>query len=611
MNGARETRRRRKTAMGEQVTALVLLLCAIGCVLAVWLALTLGSMAAGMAVTGHPVAALAEVATGRHRWPWQSTGILVAGVVIGAGVGVSVWRHRGRGRGLEIDAAARTMQRPRDLRIARVQDNREAARRLLKDAPEEIRQLMGPLLGTTVAGNLDLYVPPELGVFVEAGTRTGKTMAWAVPAVLSGWGPVLATSNKPDLYRHTCGGREKRGRVWVLDPQAVTGQVICGFWVNLLRQVHTLAAARKLASFFVSASKERGARVDSYFDGGSQELVACYILAAACANGDLLHVAEWLGNDQDSTPALILRKAGHHRAADRIQETQALYARQRDGLYDMGRRFLNVLSDKTYAQLVTPPSRRRITAYERGADIQVELSDCPVTHQLPEFDPREFVTSTDTLYALSMAGPDSAASLIAALVGQILESALAVARSRPDGRLAVPMLGVLDEAANCCPIAALPDYYTYAGGHAVILMTFLQVLEQGEELWGANGLKTIRAQSIEVYGGGIGDTEFLRQWSALSDEHDVADRSHSISGGGVSRSVSWRAEPILSVADLAALPKDRALIRLPGHKPILVRKVWWQDTAYADVIRESLERFETDAADPQTDDRLSKEEARL
>ncbi|MGY5309144.1 hypothetical protein [Nocardia gipuzkoensis] len=56
--------------------------------------------------------------------------------------------------------------------------------------------------------------------------------------------------------------------------------------------------------------------------------------------------------------------------------------------------------------------------------------------------------------------------------------------------------------------------------------------------------------------------------------------------------MSWRAEPILDVALLAALPKDRALVRLPNHGPVVVRKIWWQHTGYAPLIRKSLARFE-------------------
>lgn len=452
------------------------------------------------------------------------------------------------------------------------------------------------MLGRTVTGKLDLHVPAELGVLFEAGTRTGKTMAWAIPAVLAAWGAVVATSNRPDLFRHTQGGRTGKDReIWVSDLQAVTGQVECGFWVDLLSRVATISEARKLASFFVSAAKDPGARVDSYFDGGAQELLSLYILAAACAGGDLLHVVDWLGHDQDQTPALILKAHGKRAASQRVVDTQSLYARQRDGLYDMARRFCNVLTDECYALMVTPPRRKVISAHE-GSDGQVQVDvefARDTVHDLREFDPVDFVTSSDTLYLMSKEGPDSAAALSGALVGQILEAALRVARQRPDGRLRVPLLAVLDEAANCCPISALPNYYTYAGGHGVILMTFLQMLEQGEDLWGKNGLSIIRGQSIEVYGGGIGDTAFLRQWSDLAGEHDVSDPTHSYgTQGGRNRSVSWRSEPVLTVDQLSALDKSRALVRFPGHRPILVQKVPWYESQYAPIVHASLAEFE-------------------
>ncbi|MEV3965897.1 TraM recognition domain-containing protein [Nocardia sp. NPDC050193] len=609
MFSARETRRRTKRGLGEETSLLLIGAGIVVTGLAAGAALVIGSWWAGWPVTRNPVTALLDLAAGRRRWPWQATIVLAAITAVVLTCGVSVWRWLRTGS--ELDAAARTMQRPSDIRIGRVEDNEAAAVRLLQDAAPEIRALPGPPLGVTVTAGVALHVPAELGVTIAAGTRTGKTMAWAIPAVLSAWGPCLATSNKPDLYRHTVYGREQRGRIWLSDLQAVTGKPECGFWVDLLAQVAGLPAARKLVSFFVSAAtgsaaQAANAKVDSYFDGGAQELLSLYAFAAACAGGDLLHVAEWLGRDQDQTPALILRHYGHPRPAERILEAQALYARQRDGLYDMARRFLNVTSDEAYARMVTPPRRKILRASEVPADdgsgtmtTALDIAEeTTVNHALPEFKPVEFVTSHDTLYALSMAGPDGATPLTSALVGQILEAALNTARARPDGRLAVPLLAVLDEAANCARIGELPSYYTYAGGCGIILMTILQVLEQGEDLWGVNGLKTMRAQSIEVYGGGIADTGYLEHWQAMTGQHDVADRSRSHGAGGVNRTLTWRPEPILDIAQLAALAKDRALVRLPGHGPVLVRKVWWQDTEYAPLIAASLAHFAKATATP-------------
>ncbi|MBF6325870.1 TraM recognition domain-containing protein [Nocardia cyriacigeorgica] len=622
MFSARQTRRRSLAGVTEETTLLLLAAALIAAAITAWAALVLGSWWAGAPMPGHPLRAAREVLTGTRRWPWQASVLTIA--FYSGGIALVVLARRAFSTGHDIDAAARTMQRPADIRMARARDNLEANQRLLNDAPADIRALPGPPLGTTVVGGVELFLPAELGATIAAGTRTGKTMAWAIPAVLSAWGPCLATSNKPDLFRHTAYGREQRGRIWLCDLQGVTGAAHCGFWVNLLTQVTTLPAARKLASFFVSgasgsAAQAANAKVDSYFDGGAQELLATYLFAAACADGDLLHVAEWLGRDQDPTPILILRAAGHDRVAERIQECQSLYARQRDGLFDMARRFLNVLSDKGYAAMVTPPQRVQVKAREtteagRPQIVVDRIGQPSVTaHHRPEFKPAEFVTSTDTLYALSMAGPDSATALTSALVGQILEAALGIARARPDGRLAVPLLGVLDEAANCARISELPSYYTYAGGCGVLLITILQVLEQGEDLWSVNGLKTMRAQSIEIYGGGIAATDYLQHWSAMAGSHEVADRSRSHGPGGVNRTLTWRSEPILETSVLAALPKDRALVRLPGHGPVVVRKVWWQDTEYAPLVAASLARFSkaTESLQLTTDDRPAASSGRV
>ncbi|MGS2804613.1 TraM recognition domain-containing protein [Nocardia sp. MW-W600-9] len=308
-------------------------------------------------------------------------------------------------------------------------------------------------------------------------------------------------------------GREQVGRVWVCDLQAVTGQVVCGFWVNLFNQVTGLPAAPKLAGFFVSgsagsANEIANAKTDAYFDGGAQELFALCVFAAACAGGDLHHSrGEWLGRDQDPTPALILRHYGHDRPAARIVECQGLYARQRDGLYDMARRFQRALRFRGTPRWSRPrfgscsrsakPPPSPTTASSRGGKVSsirngvlIESTEQARTHLLPEFDHVSFVTSNDTLYPLSMTGPDGATPLTAALVGQVLRSRSHLRRARPDGRLATPLLCVLDEAANCARVKAnCSSYYTYSAGCGIILMTILQVLEQGENLWGVNGLE--------------------------------------------------------------------------------------------------------------------------
>ncbi|WP_330251451.1 TraM recognition domain-containing protein [Nocardia sp. NBC_00565] len=584
VTASRKIRRRKKSGLSEESLELSVVCGLIGLTLALWAALALGSWWASIPVRGNPAEALAEVAKGRRPWPWQST---VVAIAIAIPIGVGGWYARKFVRSRpEIDAVARTMQRSQNLVGARG----ESAARLMKDAPDDA-QTKGARIGATVDAGVDLFAPLEMGVTVVAGTRSGKTTAWAIPWVLEAPGPMVATANKPDLLEHTRYGREQRGHVWLLDLQAAAGQYALGFWWNPLRYITELDGALELISFFVSASRDNDSRVDSYFDGGAQKLAALYILASACVGGDLLHVLEWLGRDQDDTPQLILYKHGHDIAAQRIRDIQSVTSRQRDGLFDMARRFLDVLTIRIYAKVVTPPSRKRIAVsgnIDQPDKIVINVEQLPVTHELPEFDPLAFVTSHDSLYALSMEGPASSTPLTTALVGQIIQAGRRTASRRPDGRLAVPMFAILDEAANCAKIAELPSYYSYAGGQGILLFTFLQVLEQGKKLWGLDGLKTMLNQSVQIYGGGVGDIDYLRDWVALVGHHDVADRSRRIGHGNSDTSYSWRSESILDESDLAALDGERAIVRYPRNKPILIVQVPWWETPHRGLVEQSL-----------------------
>ena len=549
-------RRRPGRAVGERhdpdTAALVVTVAVLAVAGVVW-----GSWAAGTALTGgrvvwNPLAALLEVATGKRVWPTAATVILAAAMVTVVGVvTLVVVGSRGRRRGARhpIDVQARLLTPPRKLRGVTARDADRVGTRVFPPDPRDPDDAAGRgpgwrrglHLGDAVTGNMAVFLPWQSVVAMVGGTGSGKTSAVAVPAVLDAPGAVVATSNGPDLYVDTCGARAGRGRVWLCDLQGVTGRARTEFWVDLLTQARGgVAAAKKLAGFFVAASTDKNARVDAYFDGGAQDLLALYLLAAAVGGGDVLHTAQWLGSEQDETPILLLAAHGETFAARRIREAQQITPRQRDGLYDMARRFLAVVTETRYQGLVVPPARKRFTVsgdVDRAIDgdttaVTVEVSYAPVTHDLPEFDPVAFVTSGDTLYSLSRKGAGSTAPLTSALVGQVLEAGIAAAMARPTARLAVPMLLVLDEAANICPLPDLPDMYSWLRKHAIMPMVFLQSPSQGVEAWGETGFKAITSQSVHIYGGNVDDREYLEHWVALCGTAQIAHTSTSRGPGG-------------------------------------------------------------------------------
>lgn len=64
--------------------------------------------------------------------------------------------------------------------------------------------------------------------------------------------------------------------------------------------------------------------------------------------------------------------------------------------------------------------------------------------------------------------------LVTALTIAVVEAAEEFASRSAGGRLATPLLGVLDEVANVCRWRALPDRYSHYGSRGIVLMTVLQ-----------------------------------------------------------------------------------------------------------------------------------------
>jgi len=381
--------------------------------------------------------------------------------------------------------------------------------------------------------------------------------------------------------------------VWVFDLQGVsTGnrQERASFWFDPLRTVTDLPSAAAVCGYFISAATDAGARVDAYFDGNARDLFASYMLAAALAGGDIRHVVEWLTNTQSQIPPAVLEQYGYPELARTMRGKQAVNAKQRDGFYDMARRFLAPLDEPRYAEAVLPNRRVVIGTDQSG---RVTIKEGEHVHDLPEFISAEFVTRTDTMYALSKDGPGSSSAISSALVGQILTCAEEYSEQQESERMPIPLTAVLDEAANICKIEDLPRWYSHFGGRGIILITFFQSPSQGEKVWGREAFKSmVDACSVIWYGGNVEDDAFLSGLVDAVGTHYVDTESRSrptgfFSSGQASVSSSWQKETIFEKRDLRALPKTRALVTIGGSTPILVRKAFWGNSPFADAIRQS------------------------
>lgn len=549
--------------------ALLGLLGVLAVAAALWVAVAAGAAATGAPIPHNPIVLPLQLASGTRVWPgWVATLVAVGELVAAVGllvVGLRV-ATRLRARRSRVDHTAQSLARPGELTGLTPRDAAARAARLapgLTGGPET----HGPLHGYTIAGNVAIRSSWEDVKVVLAGTRVGKTTSQCIPEVVDAPGAVVATTNRRDLVDATRDVRATRATVWIFDPNDILGEAPT-WWVNLLAGVSTITAARELVGHFVASSRDADARPDSFFDPEGEELLANYLLAGALSKMSLLDTVGWLYRPGDRTAVDVLQRHGFTLSAAKLAGALDYPDKQRAGILGVARKLVDVLAEPTVARWVNPP---------------------PTGH-LPEFTPERFAATTDTLYLVSQEGPGSAAPLVAALTAAILDSAVADAGHTAGGRLPVPLVLVLDEAANVCRIRSLPDKYSYYGGMGIVITTVLQSYAQGVKAWGEAGIRKMwSAANVKLYLGGISERAFLDDLAALIGDHRVQEISHTHSRGAQwSRSVGSRSERILDVADLAALPLGRALVFSSGNRPTLIRTVPWWEGPHADAIRASM-----------------------
>src|SRR6266487_3193209 len=323
----------------------------------------------------------------------------------------------------------------------------------------------------------------------------------------------------------------------------------------------TVEAAHRMAAHFVLTVAD-GRRRDLW-GPAAQELLCALFLAAAASARSLRDVARWLDDTASPTPAELLDGAGFRALASSLRGTQHGAPETRDGIYQTARTAAACLHDEEIMPWVTPPPGH-----------------------LPAFSPAAFAASRDTLYMLTESRA-AASPLIAALTDRAMRAGRRHAELA-GGRLDPPMVLILDEAANICRIADLPDLYSHLGSRGMVPVTILQSYQQGVSVWGEPGMAALwGAATRKVIGAGIADPRLTRDLATLVGRHDVAVRSASYGDGRASEQVTLRRQDILQAADIRALSPDTALLLATGARPALIRLrplggeyrwclQWWQ-----------------------------------
>lgn len=434
-----------------------------------------------------------------------------------------------------------------------------AGRKAKRLAPEDA----GLPLGLLRPVGVQLRSSWEDVMVVFMAPRGGKTSEVAVPQMLAAPGAVVATSNKPDLWAITAEARAAATgeRVWVFDPQRIA-HTPQSWWWNPLKGITTVEAAQRLTTHFIAEIRGDSPN-EGFWSSAAEDVLSSLFLAAGSSGRTLVDVYDWLNRPTNPVPVDLLRKHGHTASANGLAGRQTGAVETREGVFETARTAAKCLRDPAILAWVTPPP-----------------------FDLDEFETANFAATRQTLYLLTKEAAGGAAPLVAAFADRVMQDAIVVAERR-GGRLDPPLLVALDEAANICKIADLPQLYSHLGSRGILVVTILQSYPQGVRVWGETGMNTLWAAStIKVIGAGLDDEAFLGKVSKLIGDHDVTTRGVQHGQGRMGENLSVRRQPIMAVEDLRQMRKSTAILFATGCRPaMLTMQPWYRGPRKAELSK--------------------------
>jgi type IV secretory pathway TraG/TraD family ATPase VirD4 len=260
--------------------------------------------------------------------------------------------------------------------------------------------------------------------------------------------------------------------------------------------------------------------------------------------------------------------------------------------------------DHAFDAIMATDPRTRDSVWGMVANAFAPLADPAVLAAVTpdagnEFDPLAFLAMRGTVYLLGTAegGARATATLVAALIEDLIDAARRLAARSPRQRLDPPLALLLDEAANY-PLGSLPSLMSEGGGSGITTMAVLQSLAQARDRWGTEAARAIWDSAIaKIILGGSSDADDLSDLSRLVGERALTEWSETRRGNRMDRSMSStiRYRPILEPAQLRVLDFGTGLLLLRSAPPIMMTLTPWTDRPDAKALTSDGEAWEQHA----------------
>jgi type IV secretory pathway TraG/TraD family ATPase VirD4 len=419
-------------------------------------------------------------------------------------------------------------------------------------------------LGHYEKGNCPLFATVEESIVVISPPRSGKSSQVGIPMVLGFGGPAVITSTKKDLLQATWEHRSRLGPTWVIDVAGTTRWPDLASWCLSDGCTDVKIAQDRAGAMIGAVGGASAVENGGYWEANAKGLLSCWLAAAAHGGLGAEAVLRWSQLQTTREPIEILEQAGEAALARQLNGFVGAEERAKSGFWTMAALPLG--------GLLQPLAGHALGARPREG---INLN--------------EFFEQNGTIYLVASEGESSPLrGLLTALVDAIRVMAMMRAQHHSTGRLQPPVLMMLDEAANICPLPALPGLMSVSGSQSLLIVVVMQSKIQAIRAWGAEGLRMMFAAArLKILLGGQGDTEELDDWSKLIGQRDAELVSTTYSESGVSSSAQLQLRDIMSPSKLRQLPERLALVVYGSLPPAIIRQERAHEGRHAAVVASS------------------------
>mgnify|MGYP001686088143 FL=1 len=403
-----------------------------------------------------------------------------------------------------------------------------------------------------------VWASVEDSILIVGPPRSGKGLHLVIPAIFDAPGAVVTTSTHPDKLTATLRAREKVGPVAVFDPQHLADGIPAGLRWSPMHGCEDPLTAMIRATGLASAAglPSGGVEGGDFWEGKTRTALQALLHAAALDHRTLAELFRWTLDPSAAAEAVAILTGSPRAAvgwADSLQAMIDADPRTRDSIWQGISLALSALADPRVLDAVSPGPGE-------------------------QFDPEAFIRGRGTLYLLvTGTGAGNSASLVAAFVEDLVETARRIAARSPGARLDPPLLLALDEIGNLAPLPSLPTLMAEGGGTGITTMAVLQSLAQARDKWNENAAGAIwDAAIVKAILGGTSNSRDLQDLSTLIGERDEYTDSITVGDyGSRSNQRSLRRIPILPPDRIRTLPFGTGVTLLRSAPPIITDLTAW------------------------------------